>query len=973
MDEGYIQENTTSFGAISSQLPEVNRDEMLRGMTYFDSMIERIKMYLSTNFFVVNYIAGEGFSSIKFLYETFRRNTQFLGVMSWDPKIGNLEKIQNNIIGIKYGKHSKILKEFELVDQTYYGYIVYFDLIELNSKDENINTSSIFIENMSIDYIIDHLYGSYLFILRLKQKDSYTINNNFIYEEITFPDCMIVLIKRRINLKAVTTINHNYLQAIGNAKQQIFDTLEYPYTFNYQTISIQQMFELIKKFKLVFKDENKGNFSQNFRGDDFDTISKKTVVISDPDGINVDEIIDYFTEDIRCKTIVNGSSNMNFFIERKKEFIDETVNDCILNKRNFNIKMIKEFIERGRHNANYFKTTLMTVLISISNAKKILDPSAGWGDRLLGAIVKDCEYLGFDPNTELKKGHDKIISIFGNSAKQRVVYEAFENQKITEKFDAVITSPPFYTHERYSDKGDQSVINYPRYEDWVIKFFCKYIFNAWNCLDNNGYMLIYISDTKEVRICEIMLYFVSLYCENCEFIGVFSIIGYSGKHRPLWIWRKRSVEITKEKLNSLAINFSKHYSVIYKEIIKIYGSKEVVQEQAKTIKVTKINLRIRDPLPTKVETEKLNFDEEFEKVNRDNFRIESSYYTILINYIRTRLTEAFNYKADENPNKQILDAFIDFCIQPENTNIFIRAFTHISYEKDGFYTKYEYLEPLGDKHLDSAFTDVVYEKYGQLTDQEFTEIRNRYVSREELSRLGSTKMRFEIVRRCNPRIKNFVKIDEDMVETFIGAIYTIGDKMGKGIGSVVVYHFVKYLYSDVEMLAEKPVITRLKELIQDKFGFQILYEYKKQDDGNYVCSIPCPKDLKDFFKNMPDILGAGSGSKQVSKTRAATMAIENLKMGGFTEEILDNLRLHMIIDNRLYGMYFKKVSDDLNIKYGKSVTIIFKNIYSSKNFHIVGIVIQKDGKEILVSSGEGIDHESARYDSCEKYLNKNKK
>jgi hypothetical protein len=83
--------------------------------------------------------------------------------------------------------------------------------------------------------------------------------------------------------------------------------------------------------------------------------------------------------------------------------------------------------------------------------RRILDPSAGWGDRLLGTMAAGAEYLGFDPNAALKQGHDATIARFGNKRRHRVVVEPFEEANVEPgAFDMVLSSPPFFAYEHYS-------------------------------------------------------------------------------------------------------------------------------------------------------------------------------------------------------------------------------------------------------------------------------------------------------------------------------------------------------------------------------------------------------------------------------------------------------------------------------------------------------------------------------------------
>ncbi|CAE7609491.1 unnamed protein product, partial [Symbiodinium microadriaticum] len=114
-------------------------------------------------------------------------------------------------------------------------------------------------------------------------------------------------------------------------------------------------------------------------------------------------------------------------------------------------------------------------------AAVVLDPCAGWGDRMLGAeasaYVK--RYIGFDPNTTLRPGYADTMKACGHRIDAMTDrYVRFSNQfeihsypfevgvlRIpTESIDFVFTSPPFFDYEMYNPKN-------PQYVDWITEFY----------------------------------------------------------------------------------------------------------------------------------------------------------------------------------------------------------------------------------------------------------------------------------------------------------------------------------------------------------------------------------------------------------------------------------------------------------------------------------------------------------------------
>ncbi len=81
--------------------------------------------------------------------------------------------------------------------------------------------------------------------------------------------------------------------------------------------------------------------------------------------------------------------------------------------------------------------------------KSILDPTAGWGGRLLGASSLNIKYTGFDTNIDLKIGYDKMIHDL-NLKNVEMIYEnslSYDFENID--YDFVLTSPPYCNLEKY--------------------------------------------------------------------------------------------------------------------------------------------------------------------------------------------------------------------------------------------------------------------------------------------------------------------------------------------------------------------------------------------------------------------------------------------------------------------------------------------------------------------------------------------
>jgi hypothetical protein len=137
-----------------------------------------------------------------------------------------------------------------------------------------------------------------------------------------------------------------------------------------------------------------------------------------------------------------------------------------------------------------FKAITAKYLYKKYRAKKVLDPTAGWGGRMLGAWSLGIDYVGIDTNTEMKPAYDGMIDYLEN-------FNFVDNPLFEEKspshlemiwdsclavdftkidYDFVLTSPPYINMELYRKmkpwENDQA-------------FYCDFFIPLWaKCIDN---------------------------------------------------------------------------------------------------------------------------------------------------------------------------------------------------------------------------------------------------------------------------------------------------------------------------------------------------------------------------------------------------------------------------------------------------------------------------------------------------------
>jgi len=132
-----------------------------------------------------------------------------------------------------------------------------------------------------------------------------------------------------------------------------------------------------------------------------------------------------------------------------------------------------------------FKSTTAKYLYRKYGASHVLDPTAGWGGRMLGAWALDIDYTGIDTNTELKPAYDGMIDFLdkeqafdsdlfeAQASKLKMIYKSCLDVDFSEiPYDMVLTSPPYINLELYEHmkpwQSDEAF-----YKDFFLPLFGK--------------------------------------------------------------------------------------------------------------------------------------------------------------------------------------------------------------------------------------------------------------------------------------------------------------------------------------------------------------------------------------------------------------------------------------------------------------------------------------------------------------------
>jgi 16S rRNA G966 N2-methylase RsmD len=157
-----------------------------------------------------------------------------------------------------------------------------------------------------------------------------------------------------------------------------------------------------------------------------------------------------------------------------------------------------------------YRPQMAKMVVTNLGAKRVLDPCAGWGGRMLGTIAAGAEYVAFEPNTETYEGLLNLSKFLGIQDKVRIIKDsALEMDKYDiGEFDLILTSPPYFDLEVYSHEDTQSIKGCDTYSIWVNNFLKPLIelsishmkVDGWSCwnVHNVGKMKM-IDDVKEIH------------------------------------------------------------------------------------------------------------------------------------------------------------------------------------------------------------------------------------------------------------------------------------------------------------------------------------------------------------------------------------------------------------------------------------------------------------------------------------------
>lgn len=149
------------------------------------------------------------------------------------------------------------------------------------------------------------------------------------------------------------------------------------------------------------------------------------------------------------------------------------------------------FMRAGLPNSSFYRPHFSRQVILNTNIEEglLFDPCAGWGGRMLGTVSAGWHYVACEPNVETYNNLLRLIDFLGiqsNVTLHNMPAEDFDYKSLQGKVDIVLTSPPYFNLEVYTDSTNQSYHKHNTYQSWVDNWLEPLIHNCIGMLKVDG-------------------------------------------------------------------------------------------------------------------------------------------------------------------------------------------------------------------------------------------------------------------------------------------------------------------------------------------------------------------------------------------------------------------------------------------------------------------------------------------------------
>lgn len=322
----------------------------------------------------------------------------------------------------------------------------------------------------------------------------------------------------------------------------------------------------------------------------------------------------------------------------------------------------------------------------------------------------------------------------------------------------------------------------------------------------------------------------------------------------------------------------------------------------------------------------------------------------LYDFLKDKLDLVTVHNGDEKLIGNTLRPLLDAKMMP----IWSTAFTHESLD---LVNNYETLEFIGDKALHLCFAEYISQRFTGMTKSQLTEMDTHYLSKTYQAEFAK---RFGFEKNIRSSVKLKMSVFEDVMESFFGALNTIGNKIKMGFGHNCVYTIIKNIYDtmDLDIKLSEGHDTMIVPQIFQQLGKNRydLSELVEETEEGVKFTLKINQEAIDlFFRELGasfrnPLAVATAPTKVEAKNLAYKQAAKKLREKGVTKEWASGYKIRQELERPEFKDYIEKARRSAS-SMGYD-TIRFNILQQARNakevtIQLIGERINRDGSKAV--------------------------
>lgn len=271
-----------------------------------------------------------------------------------------------------------------------------------------------------------------------------------------------------------------------------------------------------KNYCEVSEEERKELYNDYFARPCLEVVQEQMRKIAGGNVMN-DKITNYYFKDLMSKVQVTGAKWTVEDVYENKELLGVFKAKALNSPKTFppekglaaNIERAISLGGKGyARKPTKFPVKTVDYILNKYNVNNVwYDFSAGWGDRLTGALKHNINYYATDPNTILIERLEQMVTDWKEavpSCNQQTALWALGSEvfipELENKVGLAFSSPPYFDLEDYKI-GNQSYKDGVTYEEWKKNYLYPTLDNIKRYLVSKGVLAINIKDVNGHPLC----------------------------------------------------------------------------------------------------------------------------------------------------------------------------------------------------------------------------------------------------------------------------------------------------------------------------------------------------------------------------------------------------------------------------------------------------------------------------------------